>query len=182
MLLTQFMLNQTQIQKIKPHMPVVCSENGQFATVDHLDGADSIKLSKDANGQHHFIPMSWVTSVDSKVHIDRPGDKAMKQWSTEPLVGGKLDSAQDKNRANVNYDSSTANKPMNAQRQQTNRQEFDSNVANKPVNTQRQQGPQTQRQALPNNPKPETGNRNGGQLKNESRNENSRLKMTAHSV
>ena len=138
------MLNQTQIQKIKPHMPVVCSENGQFATVDHVEGADSIKLSKDVNGEHHYIPMSWVTSVDNKVHIDRPGDKAMRQWSTQPLVGGKLDAAQDKNRK-MDFDSSTANKPINAQRQQSTpqKQEYDSSTANKPVNTQRQQGPQT---------------------------------------
>jgi hypothetical protein len=67
--------------KIKEHMPVVCSENGQFATVDHLEG-DQIKLTKDAQGQHHYIPQSWVTSVDDKVHIDRPGDQAMREWKT----------------------------------------------------------------------------------------------------
>jgi hypothetical protein len=50
---------------IKPHMPVVCSENGQFATVDHIEG-------------------TWVTSVDDKVHVDRPGDQAMKEWTTSP--------------------------------------------------------------------------------------------------
>ncbi|MGZ3713108.1 MAG: DUF2171 domain-containing protein, partial [Bdellovibrionota bacterium] len=59
-------------QEVKPGMPVVCSENGQFAVVDHIDGNDSIKLRKDDSGKHHFIPMNWVTSVDSKVHVDRP--------------------------------------------------------------------------------------------------------------
>jgi hypothetical protein len=28
--------------------------------------------------------MSWVTKVDEKVHIDRPGDQAMREWSTTP--------------------------------------------------------------------------------------------------
>ncbi len=70
-------------QEIKPEMPVVCSENGQFAVVDHLDGKDTIKLKKDKDGRHHFIPMSWVTSVDNKVHIDRPGDQAMREWRSE---------------------------------------------------------------------------------------------------
>lgn len=65
-------------------MPVVCSEDGQFAVVDHLQGTDSIKLRKDDSGQHHFIPLSWVTSVDGKVHVDRPGDQAMREWSTTP--------------------------------------------------------------------------------------------------
>ena len=69
---------------IKPHMPVVCSENGQFATVDHLEGTDAIKLAKDKSGQHHYIPLSWVSSVDDKIHIDRPGDQAMREWSTTP--------------------------------------------------------------------------------------------------
>lgn len=70
-------------QQIQPEMPVVCSQDGQFAVVDHLDGKDTIKLKKDKMGKHHFIPLSWVTKVDGKVHIDRPGDQAMKEWRTE---------------------------------------------------------------------------------------------------
>jgi hypothetical protein len=73
-------------QEIKPDMPVVCSQNGQFAVVDHVEGQDSIKLKKDDSGQHHFIPMKWVTVVDDKVHVDRPGDQAMKEWQTTSPV------------------------------------------------------------------------------------------------
>ena len=69
--------------QIKPEMPVVCSNNGQFAVVDHMEGKDSIKLKKDEAGKHHFIPLSWVKTVDGKVHVDRPGEQAMKQWRTE---------------------------------------------------------------------------------------------------
>jgi hypothetical protein len=69
---------------IKPHMPVVCSNDGQFATVDHIEGHGSIKLAKDDTGQHHYIPLEWVTSVDDKVHIDRPGQQAMSEWTTTP--------------------------------------------------------------------------------------------------
>lgn len=71
------------VQQIKPEMPVVCSQDGQFAVVDHMEGTESIKLKKDKSGIHHFIPVSWVTTVDGKVHIDRPGDQAMKEWRTE---------------------------------------------------------------------------------------------------
>ncbi len=70
--------------KIKAAMPVVCSENGQFAVVDHMEGKDSIKLVKDKSGQHHYIPLSWVRMIDDKVHIDRPGDQAMRDWSKVP--------------------------------------------------------------------------------------------------
>ncbi len=73
----------TNTDAIKPHMPVVCSKDKQFATVDHVEGSNSIKLTKDGNGQHHFIPLSWVTTVDDKVHVDRPGDQAMREWSTQ---------------------------------------------------------------------------------------------------
>jgi hypothetical protein len=67
---------------IKQAMPVVCSEHGQFAVVDHLEGSDTIKLAKDGSGLHHYIPLTWVTAVDDKVHIDRSGDQAMQEWST----------------------------------------------------------------------------------------------------
>lgn len=71
---------------IKPEMPVVCSLDGQFATVDHMEGAKSIKLNKDKNGQHHYIPLSWVVSAEGgKVKIDRSGEEAMQEWSTKPL-------------------------------------------------------------------------------------------------
>ena len=68
---------------IKAEMPVVCSNDGQFGVVDHLEGSDSIKLKKDANGKHHFIPVSWVKTIDDKVHVDRPGEQAMREWRTE---------------------------------------------------------------------------------------------------
>jgi hypothetical protein len=74
----------TNLSEIKSGMPVVCSEDGQFAVVDHLEGATSIKLKRDPAGQHHYIPTSWITKVDDKVHVDRPGKQAMREWSTSP--------------------------------------------------------------------------------------------------
>jgi hypothetical protein len=76
--------SETAKDLIKPHMPVVCSNDGQFAVVDHIEGLDLIKLAKDAQGQHHYIPLVWVTAVDDKVHVDRPGDQAMREWTTTP--------------------------------------------------------------------------------------------------
>ena len=73
------MINSNQI---KSDMPVICSDNGQFAVVDHMEGSDTIKLKKDAKGQHHFIPLLWATSSENgKVKVDRPGGQAMKEWS-----------------------------------------------------------------------------------------------------
>jgi hypothetical protein len=74
--------------QIKPDMPVVCSEDGQFATVDHMEGTDTLKLKKDKDGEHHYIPLSWVTSIEGdKVKVDRPGGQAMQEWSqTSPIA------------------------------------------------------------------------------------------------
>jgi hypothetical protein len=71
--------------EIKPDMPVVCSQDGQFATVDHMEGGHFIKLKKDDADQHHYIPVSWVTSTaGGKVKIDRPGEQAMREWLLAP--------------------------------------------------------------------------------------------------
>ena len=78
------MTKKTKIGNIKPHMPVVGSEGGQFAVVDHMASDNrTIKLAKDASGKHHSSPVSWVTQVDNAVHLDRPGQQAMREWSSE---------------------------------------------------------------------------------------------------
>jgi len=74
-----------QTNQIQPDMAVVCSQGGQFATVDHMEGPNTIKLKKDQSGQHHYIPLSWVTSVEGgQVNVDRPGNQAMREWSDTP--------------------------------------------------------------------------------------------------
>lgn len=79
--------NPIKPNQIKPHTPVVCSNDGQFAVVDHMEGKDCIKLMKDEQGVHHFIPLAWVTKVDDKVHVDRPGDQATREWSKQATNG-----------------------------------------------------------------------------------------------
>ena len=51
-------------------------ERAMAAIALGLVGADWI--------QHHYIPLEWVTSVDDKVHVDRPGKQAMQEWTTSP--------------------------------------------------------------------------------------------------
>ena len=85
MLLPLGMLDsETARDLIRPHMPVVSSDADQLATVDHVEGRGSIKLAKDNSGQHHYIPLEWVTSVDDKVHIDRTRAEAIREWTTTP--------------------------------------------------------------------------------------------------
>ena len=43
-------------------MPVVCTEDGQFGVVDHMEGQDQIKLKKDKFGHHRLIPLKMGDS------------------------------------------------------------------------------------------------------------------------
>jgi hypothetical protein len=70
--------------QIKEHMPVLGSDTHEIGTVDHLDPGEMIKLTRDDEGNHHWIPMAWVTRVDEHVHLDRPGDHAKQEWSDTP--------------------------------------------------------------------------------------------------
>jgi hypothetical protein len=71
------------IDEIKPDMPVICSDGDQFATVDNMEESSTIKLKQDETGQHHYISVSWVTSIEEgQVRIDRPIHQAMQEWSS----------------------------------------------------------------------------------------------------
>lgn len=68
--------------QIENHMPVVCTDGTKLGTVDHLEGENSIKLTRDENGNHHWIPIGWVTGIDSgQVTIDRSVAQAQEEWS-----------------------------------------------------------------------------------------------------
>ena len=64
-------------------MEVVGSDEKHVGTVDHMEGSDRIKLSKNdpaAGEKHHFINIESVKFVDNKVHLDKPSTKAMSEW------------------------------------------------------------------------------------------------------
>ena len=43
-----------------------------------MEDEDIIKLKRDDEGKHPYLPLSWVTSVENgKVKIDRPSEEAM---------------------------------------------------------------------------------------------------------
>lgn len=64
---------------IKEHMEVIGSDGRHVGTVDHLDGEDRIKLTREdsKDGQHHYIPTDWVDHIDKHVHLSRPADEAI---------------------------------------------------------------------------------------------------------
>ena len=79
-----------EVAQIKEHMTVVGSDGGHVGTVDHLDGGSMIKLTKSdeaAQGQHHWIPVDWVQSVDAAVKLSKPASDACSQWSMQGPSG-----------------------------------------------------------------------------------------------
>lgn len=73
--------------QIKEHMPVVGPNQELIGTVDHLDAGDTIKLTKDLEGRHHWIPFQWVTRVDTQVHLNRSDQMVKEEWQTSPPQG-----------------------------------------------------------------------------------------------
>jgi hypothetical protein len=68
---------------IKEHMDVVGSDGKHVGRVDHVKGSE-IELAKmDFEGgfKHHMIPLSWVASVDEKVHLSLTHDEAKARWT-----------------------------------------------------------------------------------------------------
>jgi hypothetical protein len=71
--------------EIKEHMEVLGSDGEHVGTVDHMEGASNIKLTKGddkSGGQHHLIPVDWVEKIDQQVHLKKPGKDAKAEWRT----------------------------------------------------------------------------------------------------
>lgn len=71
-------------EKIVPHMEVKSSDGKVVGTVDHLDGADQIKLTKsaDSEGKHHYIPVDWVDRIDAHVHLSKSASDVRSEWQS----------------------------------------------------------------------------------------------------
>ena len=70
---------------IQNGMEVVGVEGKHVGTVDHLETADRIILSKDdpkAGGRLRLISIDWVDYVDQKVHLNKQSTKAISEWQT----------------------------------------------------------------------------------------------------
>ncbi|MBB4427845.1 hypothetical protein GGD66_006428 [Bradyrhizobium sp. CIR48] len=73
----------TDVSKIKENMDVISSDRKMVGKVDHLDGTDKIKLTKQSSPDcrhHHFIPLSWVDHVDQHVHLNKTGADVTSRW------------------------------------------------------------------------------------------------------
>ena len=72
----------SNVGSVMAHMDVIASDGTKVGTVDHMDGADTIKLAKTTSpdGEHHFIPMAWVDHIDQHVHLKRTTAEVKAAW------------------------------------------------------------------------------------------------------
>lgn len=67
---------------IQEKMDVIAADGTKVGTVDHLEGRDQIKLAKSTSpdGQHHYVPLSWVDHVDAHVHLTKAAPEVRAHW------------------------------------------------------------------------------------------------------
>jgi hypothetical protein len=68
---------------IREHMPVVDCNGQSIGIVDHLD-AGRLKLTRDEQGRHHYLPLSEVSMVDEeKVTAQLTRHEAMRLMQSD---------------------------------------------------------------------------------------------------
>ncbi len=67
--------------RIREHMDVMGACGQKLGRVDHVQGTQ-IKLTKNdsPDGLHHLIPVAWVETVDSQVHLSKTCAQAAREW------------------------------------------------------------------------------------------------------
>ena len=73
------------VANIAAHMEVLGSDGKHVGTVDHLEGEDMIKLTRQdsPHGHHHFIPVDWVSDVSDTVRLGKTSDEVFSEWEHE---------------------------------------------------------------------------------------------------
>lgn len=74
-------MNTLNINDIKKYADVIASCGTKVGTVDHLDGENQLKLTRDESGQHHLIPTGWIGEVkEDQVILNKNSEEVKDQW------------------------------------------------------------------------------------------------------
>ena len=74
-------MNTLNINDIKKHADVIASCGTKVGTVDHLDGENQLKLTRDESGQHHLIPTGWIGEVkEDQAILNKNSEDVKDQW------------------------------------------------------------------------------------------------------
>lgn len=70
-------------RSIQHHMGVRDIDGQELGLVDRVEG-DYVKLTKDEDGDHHWIPDGFIMRVDQYVHLNVSANEMQQQWLNEP--------------------------------------------------------------------------------------------------
>jgi hypothetical protein len=74
----------TDTSGIKEHMDVISVDHKIVGKVDHMEGNNTIKLTKSSSpdgAHHHFISMAWVDHIDEHVHLNKSAAEITAHWA-----------------------------------------------------------------------------------------------------
>jgi len=79
----------SEIEDIRGSMDVIASCGKKVGVVDHIESG-SIKLTrKDSpDNLHHYLPTSWVSKVDSRVHLNKNSSETELGWKASASACG----------------------------------------------------------------------------------------------
>lgn len=79
------------LARVQEHQEVVGSDGQHIGKVDKVHGERILLTRSDPNagGHHHSIPLSWIETVDEKVHVSKTADQAIAHWRDEERNGGR---------------------------------------------------------------------------------------------
>jgi hypothetical protein len=78
-----------EMESIRDHMDVIASCGKKVGVVDHLE-AGTIKLTRNdsPDNLHHYLPASWVSKVDSRVHLNKNSSETELGWKASASACG----------------------------------------------------------------------------------------------
>jgi hypothetical protein len=69
---------------VVPHMEVLSADGKPIGKVDHEEGVDRIKLTREEAG-HKYINWDWVDRVQNgKLLLNLKFDQLQESWKTDP--------------------------------------------------------------------------------------------------
>jgi hypothetical protein len=73
---------------VREQMQVFASDGQRVGIVVGVEDR-SIKLARnspEAGGEHHYIPLAWVETVQKAVYLSRPSEEVRDLWQLTPTL------------------------------------------------------------------------------------------------
>ena len=78
-----------EMESIRDHMDVIASCGKKVGVVDHLEsGAIKLTRNDSPDNLHHYLPSSWVSKVDSRVHLNKTSRETEQGWKASASACG----------------------------------------------------------------------------------------------